>query len=107
MEPHGELLRIFQGFCPLYVSVVAYGRRIPCPSMASVILQLPLSAHVISLKSVVAKMIIQNWRDSSLSMADRGCTPVFQDFTQGRCRFIEWQWHCAVERCHLEAEHLS
>jgi len=40
-------------------------------------------------------------------MADRGCTPVFQDFTQGRCRFIEWQWHCAVERCHLEAEHLS
>jgi hypothetical protein len=27
---------------------------------------------------MVAQMILQTWRDRSLSMADRGCTPVFQ-----------------------------
>jgi hypothetical protein len=62
---------------------------------------------VITLKIMVAKMILQNRRDGSLSMAYRGCTPVFQDFTRGRCRVVEWQGHCAAERCHVEVEQLS
>ena len=56
---------------------------------------------------IVAKMILQNWRDGSLSMADRGCRPVFQDFTRRRCKVVEWQWHCAADRCHAETEQLS
>jgi len=56
---------------------------------------------------MVAKMILQYWRDGSLSMADLGLTPVFQDFTRVRCRFVKWQWHCAAERCHVEAEQLA
>jgi hypothetical protein len=62
---------------------------------------------VIILKIMVAKMILQTWRDDSLSMADRGCTAVFQDFTRRRCIFVEWQWHCAAERCQADAEQLS
>ena len=45
MELHGELLRLSQGFCSLYVSGVEYGRRSPCPAMVSVILQRPLCRH--------------------------------------------------------------
>ena len=44
----------------------------------------------------VAKLILQNRRDGIISMADRGCTPVFQDFTRGRSRVVECQWHCAA-----------
>jgi hypothetical protein len=62
---------------------------------------------VITLKIMVIKMIFQTWRDGSLSMADRGCTLVFQNFTRERCRVVEWHWHCAVERCNAEAEQLS
>ena len=32
---------------------------------------------VISLNFVVAKVINEDWRNGSLSMADRGCKPVF------------------------------
>jgi hypothetical protein len=35
------------------------------------------------LKFMVAKMILKDWRDGSLSMADLGLTPVLQDFTRG------------------------
>jgi len=64
--------------------------------------------HVdMSLKFMVPRMILQNWTDRSLSIADRGCTPVFLDFTRGRCRFVEWHWHCAAKRCRVEAEQLS
>jgi hypothetical protein len=35
--------------------------------------------HVdISLKIMVTRIILQYWRDRSLSMADRGCMPVFK-----------------------------
>jgi len=39
--------------------------------------------HVdISFKIMVARMILQNWRDRSLWMADRSCTPLFPDVTR-------------------------
>jgi hypothetical protein len=56
---------------------------------------------------MVAQMILQTWRDRSLSMADRGCTPVFQDLTRRRSIFVDWHWHCAAERCNAVAEQLS
>jgi len=56
---------------------------------------------------MVAKMILYYWRDSRLSMADLGLTPLFQDFTRGRSRFVKWQWDYAAKHCPAEAQQLS